>query len=73
MVGAEENVSNYLNKIGYTKERDFLFYDSFQSSFQEFLNNYVLTDDSIRLLEIISPFFKKKAELLNGIQERNIK
>ena len=70
---AEESVLNYLKKIGYTKERDFIFYNSYLCSFQEFLNENVLIDDSINLLEIISPFFSPKPELLNTIKENNIK
>lgn len=70
---AEDWIINYLNKIGYTKERDFYFYNSYISSFQTFLDDYVLHDDSINQMEIISPYFKKTPALLDMCRERNIK
>lgn len=70
---AELAVSNYLNKIGYTSERDFLFYNSYQSSFQDFLNAHILTDDTIKVLEIISPYFKSNPALLDVCKDKNIK
>jgi HKD family nuclease len=70
---AEYWIVNYLKKIGYTKEKEFYFYNSYTSSFQEFLDNYVLLDDTINQLEIISPYFKKTPALLDTCIERNIK
>lgn len=70
---AEDRIIKFLNKIGNTKERDFYFYNSYSSSFQEFLDAYVLQDDSISQLEIISPYFKNTSALLDIFKERNIK
>lgn len=71
---AENLISTYLNKIGRTKEREFYFYNSYKSSFLEFLNEFVLKeDDTISLVEIISPYFKKTPDLLSSWQDRNIK
>lgn len=70
---AEECVLNYLNKAGKTKERECYFYDSYKSSFQQFLDGQVLWDDSIKTLEIISPYFKSTPGLLQVCKERNIK
>ena len=70
---AENLILSYLNKAGKTKERNYHFYNSYTSSFQEFLNDYVLQDESINQLEIISPYFKKTPALLDICRERNIK
>jgi len=70
---SEELIINYLKKIGYTKERDFYFYHSYSSSFQQFLNEYVLIDESINQVEIISPYLKKTPSLLDICKERNIR
>lgn len=70
---AEDLIFNYLKKIGYTKEQEIYFYSSYQISFQDFLNEFVFIDDTISLLEIVSPYFKKNPGLLKSCKERNIK
>lgn len=69
---AEGLIVGYLNKLGYTKEREYFFYNSYYSSFSDFLEGHVLWDDSIKTAEIISPFFKKNPDLLNILTRRKI-
>jgi len=69
---AELLISGYLNKIGYTKEKNYVFYDSFQSSFIDFLQENILEDNSIKTVEIISPYFNSTPTLIENIIAKKI-
>ncbi len=69
---AEQLISGYLSKIGYTKEKNYVFYDSFQGEFIQFLQENVLEDSSIKTVEIISPYFKPTPTLIANFIERKI-
>lgn len=70
---AEELIINFLKKKKYANETNFFLFDCYLSSFQEFLEDYILDDESIKQVEIISPYFKKIPALLEFFKERNIK
>lgn len=69
---AERLIDGYLNKIKSTKDREIYFYNSYQYSFQQMLDEFVLVDESIKTAEIISPYFAKKPELLSGFINNSI-
>ncbi len=69
---AEDMITHYLSKIGYTKSQEIYLYTSFQGPFLEFLKENVLHDDSIKEVEIISPYFSSSPEILHFLQEQNI-
>lgn len=70
---AEELVFSYLNKIGTTKEREMYFFNSYTSSFPDFIKNNILVDPTVNKVEIISPYFSNNPEILNEFIERKLK
>ncbi len=70
---AEDKIFSYLNKIGYTNEREIYLFNSFQGDFQNFIDLNILNDDSIHTLEICSPYFKNTPDLLKLIGDKKIK
>ncbi|MFO0415030.1 MAG: hypothetical protein ACK50E_05200 [Bacteroidota bacterium] len=69
---AEEHMLSFLNKIGTTLDKDIIFYDSFQMPFAEFLELNILNDSTIRMVEIISPYFKSSPDILQLFFDRKI-
>jgi HKD family nuclease len=69
---AEEQILSYLNKLGTTQDRGIIFYDSFQMSFSDFLAINILSDESVKMVEILSPYFKSTPEMLNLFFDRKI-
>lgn len=52
---------------------DFSFFNNFSGSFNDFLNDKILSKDIIDEIEIISPYFSKDYALLNWLHSKNIK
>ncbi len=69
---AEEQILSYLNKIGTTIDKDVIFYDSFQMPFSNFLEINVLNDSTIKIVEIISPYFKSSPDILQLFFDRKM-
>jgi hypothetical protein len=69
---AEEMILSFLRGRGTTRDKNFLFYHSFQQSFDEFLQENVLNVDTIHTIEIMSPFFVADGSLSNFFLEKKI-
>ena len=70
---AETKITAYLGKIGNTNHSDVLFYNSFQGSFEEFMDTYVLKESDVHTVEIISPYFSDDAVLIDYFTSRKMK
>lgn len=70
---AEKSIWSYLNKKEKPTSKRIYFYDSFQSCFEDFLQNHVSDFDKINLVEVISPFFSNDTTLVQFFKEKKIK
>jgi HKD family nuclease len=72
LTAAEDLIIAYLNKQGHTRDQHFQFYNSFQNSFRNFLDENVFFDPGIKEVEIFSPFFCKNASLIEHFKEKGL-
>jgi HKD family nuclease len=70
---AEDLIYNFLNGRGTTADKSFVFYDSFQMSFFDFLDAYVFDDAFVDEVEVISPFFKNDTALVKYFTDKGVK
>lgn len=67
---AEDEVYNFLK---YTDEEGFVTFSNFRQSFQDFLKQNVLIDNSINEVEIISPYFSNDTANVDFLTRNDIK